>query len=189
MNSKQTPMNSRTSVIMPVRNGARFISEALNSVLQQLAPDDEVIIVDDASTDATRAVLSHMQDRRVRVLNCSGRGVSAARNIGLAAAAGEFIAFLDHDDFWPEGRHRTMVRAMMDDLQLDAVFGRIRIRLDAGGTWWPWLSQQDGHHAPGSNLGNALYRGNVLRRLDGFDESLRVGEDVDYFQQVARNRN
>jgi glycosyltransferase involved in cell wall biosynthesis len=184
MNNRQTAMNSRTSVIMPVRNGVRFISEALDSVLQQLAPDDEVIVVDDASTDATRAVLAHMQDRRVRVLDGSGCGVSSARNIGLAAAAGEFIAFLDHDDLWPEERHRTMMRAMMDDLQLDVVFGRIRIRLDAGGTWWPWMPLQHGHHAPGSNLGNALYRSNVLHRLDGFDESLRFGEDIDYFNRL-----
>lgn len=179
-------MKSCTSVIMPVRNGARFIAEALDSVLEQLAPEDEIIVIDDASTDATRSVVARVQDHRVRILNGSGRGVSAARNIGLASAAGDFIAFLDHDDLWPQQRHRTMLQAMTDDAQLDAVFGRIRIRLDADGTWSPWMHHQDGRHAPGSNLGNALYRTSLLRRLNGFDESLHFGEDLDYFNRLQK---
>jgi glycosyltransferase involved in cell wall biosynthesis len=179
-------MKSCTSVIMPVRNGARFIAEALDSVLEQLAPEDEIIVIDDASTDATRSVVARVQDHRVHILNGSGRGVSAARNIGLASAVGDFIAFLDHDDLWPEQRHRTMLRAMTDDAQLDAVFGRIRVRVDADGTCSPWLRQLDGHHAPGSNLGNALYRSTVLQRLEGFDESLHFGEDLDYFNRLQK---
>ena len=177
-------MMARTSVIMPVRNGIRFIEDALHSVLQQLAPDDEIIVVDDASTDGTRSVVARIPDARVRILDGVGRGVSSARNIGLAAVVGEFIAFLDHDDLWPAQRHRTMMQAMLDDPQLDAVFGRIRIQLDSGGIRWPWLLHQDGQHAPGSNLGNALYRGKILRRIDGFDESLHFGEDLDYFNRL-----
>jgi cellulose synthase/poly-beta-1,6-N-acetylglucosamine synthase-like glycosyltransferase len=100
--------------------------------------------------------------------------------------AGDFIAFLDHDDLWPQQRHRTMLQAMTDDVQLDAVFGRIRIRLDADGTWSPWMRHQDGRHAPGSNLGNALYRTSLLRRLGGFDESLHFGEDLDYFNRLQK---
>jgi glycosyltransferase involved in cell wall biosynthesis len=176
----------RTSVIMPVRNGLPFIVEALDSALQQLAPDDEIIVVDDASTDDTRPVLARIADPRIRILDGLGRGVSSARNIGLAAAAGEFIAFLDHDDLWPAERHRTMIQAMTDDQRLDAVFGRIRIRLDPGGVFWPWMLHQDGRHAPGTNLGNALYRSDLLRKIDGFDESLRIGEDLDYFNRLQK---
>jgi glycosyltransferase involved in cell wall biosynthesis len=176
-------MASHTSVIVPVRNGVRFIDEALDSVLRQLAPDDEILVVDDASTDATRLVLARIQDPRVWILDGSGRGVSSARNIGLAAATGEFIAFLDHDDLWPAERHQRMMQAMMNDPQLDAVYGRIRIRIDPGGIRWPWLPQ-DGCHRPGSYLGNALFRISILRRIGGFDESLRFGEDFDYFNRL-----
>jgi GT2 family glycosyltransferase len=105
------------------------------------------------------------------------------------AAAGEFIAFLDHDDLWPAGRHRTMLQAMLDDPQLDAVFGRIRIRLDPGAIQWSWLRPQNGQHAPGLNLENALYRSAVLRRIGGFDESLRFGEDLDYFDRLRKGGN
>lgn len=171
---------------MPVRNGARFIIEALNSVLVQLASDDEIIIVDDSSTDATPSILTDLCNPRVRVLIAAGRGVSAARNAGLAAANGRFIAFLDHDDLWPQGRHQAMLHALIEDTHLDAVFGRIQIRLESDGIWWPWMQHQDGRFAPGSNLGNALFRRTALERLDGFDESIQVGEDIDYFNRLQR---
>ena len=179
-------MTSRTSVVMPVRNGVQFIADALDSVLPQLAADDELIVVDDASTDNTRSVLARIPDPRIRILDGDGRGSSSARNIGLAAAIGEFIAFLDHDDLWPAERHRAMLQALLQDRQLDAVFGRIRIRLDPGGVWWPWMVHQDGLHAPGSNLGNALYRRNILRQIAGFDECLRFGEDLEYFNRLQQ---
>jgi glycosyltransferase involved in cell wall biosynthesis len=177
-------MISRTSVIMPVRDGEAYIEEAVDSVLRQLGPDDEILVVDDASTDNTRLVLARIPDPRIRIFDGLARGASSARNIGLSAAVGDFIAFLDHDDLWPGGRHRTMMQAMMADPQLDAVFGRISIRLEPGGILWSWMLHQDGRHAPGSNLGNALYRSNTLRQIGGFDESLRFGEDLDYFNRL-----
>jgi GT2 family glycosyltransferase len=59
-----------------------------------------------------------------------------------------------------------------------------RIRLDPGAIQWRWLHHQVGRHAPGSNLGNALYRSAMIRRIDGFDESLRFGEDLEYFNRL-----
>jgi glycosyltransferase involved in cell wall biosynthesis len=91
-------MSPMTSVIMPVHNGAAHITEAMASALAQLAQTDELIVVDDHSSDRTLSVVAAMAEPRVRVLSTPRRGVSAARNVGLAAARGEFIAFLDHDD-------------------------------------------------------------------------------------------
>ena len=99
---------------------------------------------------------------------------------------GDFVAFLDHDDLWPAGRHERMVQALMADPQLDAVFGRIRLRLEPGGILWPWMLHQEGRHAPGSNLGNALYRSDKLRKIGGFDETLHFGEDLDYFNRLQK---
>jgi glycosyltransferase involved in cell wall biosynthesis len=171
---------------MPVRNGAAYIEEGIDSVLRQLGRDDEILVVDDASADDTRLILARIRDPRVRIFDSFARGASAARNIGLSAAVGDFIAFLDHDDLWPAGRHEAMVQALMADAKLDAVFGRIRIRLDPGGTLWSWMLHQDGRHAPGSNLGNALYRSDKLHRIGGFDESLRFGEDLEYFNRLQQ---
>jgi glycosyltransferase involved in cell wall biosynthesis len=172
----------QTSVIVPVRNGERFIRAAIDAALSQLATHDEIIVIDDASTDSTKAILANARDARVRVLDGAGRGVSAARNIGLAAARSEFIAFLDHDDFWPGGRHQTMLKALHNAPEFDAVFGRIRIQLEPDATPWQWLFDMDGRHVPGPSTG--LFRRSMLKKIDGFDESLRFGEDLDYFDRL-----
>jgi glycosyltransferase involved in cell wall biosynthesis len=175
-------ISQRTSVILPVRNGVPFVEDAIRSVLSQLASDDEIVVVDDASADATRSVIADMRESRVRVLDGLGRGVSSARNIGLAAATGEYIAFLDHDDMWPRDRHRILIQALQDDLQLGAVFGRICVKFEPGAIPWTWIL--DARHVPNANLGTGLFRSNVLRRIRGFDETLRLGEDIDYFERL-----
>ena len=138
-----------TSVIIPVRNGANFLAEAVESALVQLGPADEVLVVWDNSNDDTATVLKGFVDPRIRVIKGPGLGVSGGRNAGLAAALGDFIAFLDHDDLWPAGRHWKMIQLMVDDPQVDAVFGRMRIRLDPGATPWQWVLDLDGRHVPG----------------------------------------
>ena len=172
---------TKTSIIIPVRDGSNFLAEAIASVLAQLAGDDEILVVWDDSDDDTASILRRLTDSRIRALKGPGKGVSGGRNAGLAAAAGEFIAFIDHDDLWPAGRHRIMKQAMLDDPRIDAVFGRMRIRLEPGAIPWQWVLDLDGRHVPGPNLGTGMFRSSVLRRIRGFDESLRFGEDVDYF--------
>jgi glycosyltransferase involved in cell wall biosynthesis len=176
-----------TSVIIPVRNGANFLAEAVSSALAQLGPRDQVLVVWDASIDDTQTVISKVSDRRVCVLQGPGRGVSGARNVGLAAAGGEFIAFLDHDDLWPPHRQTTLMKALRSDLELGAVFGRMHIYLESGAIPWQWLLDMDGRHVPGANLGTALFRRSALSQLDGFDESLHFGEDFDYFDRLRES--
>jgi len=92
----KTPL---VSVIIPTYNRAWILKEAVDSVLTQEFGNFELIVVDDGSTDATAELLAAYGDR-VRVLRQTNRGVSAARNAGLAAARGKLIAFLDSDDIW-----------------------------------------------------------------------------------------
>ena len=87
------------SVIVPTYNRAQLCKEAVESALSQTYRDIEVIVVDDGSTDDTKEVVSSL-DTRVRYLFQANAGVSAARNLGLQSARGEFIAFLDSDDSW-----------------------------------------------------------------------------------------
>jgi glycosyltransferase involved in cell wall biosynthesis len=174
----------QTSVIIPVRDGSNFLAEAVASVLAQLGSGDEILVVWDESSDDTASVLQRLADPRIRVLKGPGKGVSGGRNAGLAAASGEFIAFIDHDDLWPPGRHQIMLQAMLDAPRLDAVFGRMRIRLEPDAIPWRWVLDLDGRHVPGPNLGTGLFRSSSLGRIGGFDESLRFGEDVDYFERL-----
>jgi len=93
----------QVSVIIPAYNRAGCLREAVDSVLAQEFRGFELIVVDDGSTDATPQLLREY-DGSIRVLRQENRGVSAARNAGIAASRGELIAFLDSDDIWLPGK-------------------------------------------------------------------------------------
>jgi glycosyltransferase involved in cell wall biosynthesis len=174
-----------TSVILPVRDGARFVGEAIVSALLQLDPTDEVIVVDDASRDQTRGIVTAIIDRRIELLTGAGRGVSSARNIGLAKATGEFVAFLDHDDMWPAARHRTMLTSLRQKPEIDAVFGRMRVRFEDRAPRNPRIAAMDNKHVGMVSVGTALFRRRIIDQINGFDEQMHFGEDVDFYNRLA----
>ena len=87
------------SVILPAYNSARFIQTTLDSIFAQDFHEYEIIVIDDGSTDAT-AEICRRQGARVLLIQQTNQGISEARNSGLRAAAGRYIAFIDHDDYW-----------------------------------------------------------------------------------------
>jgi len=98
---------------MAAYNGARWLPEQLDSILEQLGPQDEVVVVDDASTDGTRAVLGAVGDPRVRVLDHpQNRGYVATFADAMAAAWGSALLLADQDDVWEPGRVDALVRAL-----------------------------------------------------------------------------
>jgi glycosyltransferase involved in cell wall biosynthesis len=112
------------SVIVPVRDGERYLEEALRSVLDQAHPELELLVVDDGSTDATPEVLRRMGDR-VRAVRQPPRGVAAAINHGVSLAGGQFLAFLDADDLWTPCRLAAQLAALDRDAGLDFVLGHV----------------------------------------------------------------
>jgi glycosyltransferase involved in cell wall biosynthesis len=170
--------SAKTSVIMPVRNGERYVAEALDSVLPQLGADDEVLVVDDGSTDGTRGVLAHYEPR-IRALSSGGRGPSAARNVGLAAASGDYIAFLDHDDMWPPPRHAALLHALSEQPAADAAVGRVHILVEENADGSGYLVLE-GQYKP-ALLMTCLFRRALIDKVGLFDESMRFGEDLDYY--------
>jgi len=95
------PVDNRSivSVIIPTFNRGRLLKEAVDSVLAQDYPDFELLVVDDGSVDDSAEIL-HAYGQRLNLIQQQNRGVSAARNAGIAAASGRYIAFLDSDDLW-----------------------------------------------------------------------------------------
>jgi len=178
-------MTGSTSVIIPVRNGESFIGEAIASVLAQLEGDDELVVVDDASTDATGAVVAACTDPRVRLTSCAGLGVSAARNVGIREARGEYLAFLDHDDIWPAARHDVMRRVLHERPDVDAVFGRMRVRFEQDSHHNGRMAAMDGRHVGVASVGTGLFRKRIVDRVHGFDESMDFGEDVDFYLRLT----
>jgi glycosyltransferase involved in cell wall biosynthesis len=109
------------SVVIAAFDAERFVEEAIRSALDQTTPPDEVIVVDDGSADATAAIAESI-DERVTVLRCEHRGPGPSRNVGIAVASRDLIAFLDADDLWLPRKLERQLAAFAADPGRDAVF-------------------------------------------------------------------
>jgi len=178
----------RCSIVIPAFNAESTIGEAVTSVLNQKYPDLEVIVVDDGSTDTT-AERAKEFDHCVVLLRQENRGVSAARNHGLTQASGEFILFLDADDWLLEGAIPRLLQALQEDAGMVAAYGEAvrassegRIEIASTGAFLT-------HRHAGEVLdklvlqnfivspGVLCARTSVVRAVGGFQEELRVAED------------
>ena len=114
----------KVSVIIPVYNGAAWIEECIESVLAQTWQDFEVIVPDDHSVDGTAEIVQRMaqKDARIRLILRNGKGVSGARNEGIAQSCGEYITFLDADDKLEPKMMETLIRYLKEE-NSDMVFG------------------------------------------------------------------
>jgi glycosyltransferase involved in cell wall biosynthesis len=173
-------MNPLVTTIIPVYNGEKFLSQAIESVRGQNYAPLEIIVVDDGSTDGTADRIKNLGDD-IHYIYQENRGPAAARNTGLKLARGEFIAFLDVDDLWPEGKLGSQVERLLQDPSLEIVTGRIQyIFLD--GTDDSLVRNLDGNNTVSSvNLGSALFRRSVFEKVGVFNETLQRGEDGDWF--------
>ena len=120
--------SATVSVIVPAHNAAESLRRTLDSARRQTLDAIEIIVVDDGSSDDTPAQLTEIAglDRRVRLLHQANAGVAAARNRGIAAARGTFIAFLDADDLWDANHLETHVRRLTGDPDLALSFSAVR---------------------------------------------------------------
>lgn len=109
------------SVVVPAYNAERTLAATLDSALAQDFHDFEIVVVNDGSTDSTKAVLDTYA-ARVRVIDQNNRGVSAARNAGVTASSGQLIAFLDSDDLWSPDKLTQSVRALAQNPNASMVF-------------------------------------------------------------------
>jgi glycosyltransferase involved in cell wall biosynthesis len=168
------------SVIIPCYNAARFLREAVASVLSQRYAPLEILVADDGSTDATPEIAPSLAPE-VRYLRQDNRGPSSARNLALRQARGELIAFLDADDLWPEGKLELQVGRLLQDPALDVVSGRVRYVELAGGQIPDLRFEGPDHALPGIHIGAAVYRRRAFNVVGSFDETLRYSEDHDWF--------
>lgn len=174
------------SVVIPVRNRAGIILTAVQSILVQTYQNFEILVVDDGSTDGTAAVVGGVQDERVRVVQGSQKGVSAARNLGLEAARGTYVAYLDSDNTWERTYLATMIRLMVAE-KVDCAHAGLRVFSPAGKI----LYRGDVYDREALDRENYIDM-NVFvhhRRLidDGhrFDETLRRCVDWDFIRRAC----
>lgn len=153
--SKKDAAAPAVSVIMPVYNAASHVEAAVMSVLSQTFADLELIAVDDGSTDGSpdRVAAIAARDRRLRLVHRENGGVSAARNLGLQLARGEFVAFIDHDDCYLPSFLEKLVSAMRATHADMARCGRITIRQDGDAV----LQLETSFHDKSEFLRNAAF--------------------------------
>src|SRR5208283_1298567 len=168
------------SVVIPCYNAARLLPEAVASVRAQQYEPLEILIVDDGSTDATPQMAPGLAPE-VRYFRQENRGPSAARNLGLRQARGELIAPIDADDLWPEGRLDLQVSRLLAEPELDLVSGRVRYVELPGGRIPDLQFEGADRILSGIYIGAAVYRRRAFERVGLYDESMRYGEDHDWF--------
>lgn len=176
----------RISVVIPAYNAADVIGETLDSVLRQSLAPDEVIVVDDGSLDGTGDV-ARAHPLKPIVLTQVNRGCSSALNAGVAAAAGDAIAFLDADDLWSANKLEMQAAALVEAGPDHAVFGQSECFVCPS---VPPERRGDLHFVQGRTPAYLIGSMLVARRWlipEGFDESLRTGYFIEWFR-VARDR-
>ena len=186
------------SVIIPNYNYAQYLREAIDSVLAQSYPEIEIIVVDDGSTDGSKEILDGYGNR-VQAIFQRNQGVSAARNNGVKASRGEFVAFLDADDSWLPAKVEKQVDCLKTDeeiglvhvgvVEVDADGNSIRERLDGGaGDLWRDLLLFSSRGIFGGGSG-VLMRRTIFDEAGGFDQRLSTSADWDLYFQVSSRHN
>ncbi len=189
-------MKPAISVVIPTYNYGRFISDALESVFLQTLEPTEVIVVDDGSEDETESVVASFGGNVIYIRQ-ENRGVCNARNTGVARSSGEFITFLDADDFWEPSKLQRQIERFEKDPELGMVHCGMR-EFDGESGKTVALHLEGGEEDVADNLllwngpvvvgpgGTIMVKRLAFDKVGGFDPEIKVGEDWDFCYRIAR---
>ncbi|MDQ1535079.1 MAG: hypothetical protein QOF28_2840, partial [Actinomycetota bacterium] len=187
-------LDDLVSVVVPTRNRGALLTRTVSNILQQSGPPIEVLVVDDGSDDDTAQYLAAITDHRVRLLrHVRPLGVSAARNRGVAAATGAWVAFLDDDDLWAPDKLALQLQALAQVPKArwsctSAVVVDTRLRLLG------WQRAPCGtdvsddvlaHNPVPGGASTVMARRQLVLDVGGFDEGLSVLADWDLWVRLA----
>ena len=192
------------SVIMPVYNVEAYVGEAIASVIGQSFANWELIIIDDGGCDASMVICRMFADKRIRIITQANRGLAGARNTGIAAAQGRYIALLDSDDRWHPDKLLMHMIHLEADASVDVSYAGSRM-IDAAGqplkaAMRPQLTGITPAHILKRNpVGNgsaavmrrvslnraAFAHPDVPGRTCWFDESFRQSEDIELWLRLS----
>jgi glycosyltransferase involved in cell wall biosynthesis len=195
LGEKMTESQPLVSVIIPSYNYLKYISQCIESVQSQDYPNIELIIVDDGSTDGSFEFLQ-MLNSKIKIVHQSNQGVSIARNRGLLEATGEYIAFLDADDYWEPSKISKQL-AVLKQVSADLVYSGISLVSSDGfeitGTFKPHFSgecasafrRHPGRAVITLGTSNALFRKCLISKSGLFDPNLSISADWDFFRRYC----
>jgi glycosyltransferase involved in cell wall biosynthesis len=174
----------RISVVIPAYNAEATVAETLASVLEQTLPPNEIVLVDDGSTDRTAYIASQMSSS-LRIERQSSRGAAAALNAGMKLTVGDHLAFVDADDIWERDKLATQAALLEERPDLDGVGGLMRTFLcpsnDADTNKRYRIVDNP---EPSWLLGALLLRRRCFEACGSFDENLTVGYSIDWYDRA-----
>ncbi len=184
-NSDHVAGAPRISVIIPVYNGARFLRDAIDSVLAQSYVPWELIVVDDGSTDDSATIVARLPlpaATRLLLARQPNQGPAAARNRGIELATGDLLAFLDADDIWAPEKLQLQVAHLAAHPEAGGVICRQKCTVEPGSTWPQGRNQSYYEEQPAATIFSALLlRRFALEQVGRLDPAFRIGEDTDWF--------
>ncbi|MGF1723948.1 glycosyltransferase family 2 protein [Photobacterium nomapromontoriensis] len=196
---------AKVSVVIPTYNCLTFLPRAVSSVLEQTHQDLELIIINDNSSDNSADYLNTLKDNRIKTITTLGVGASQARNVGIDQACGEYIAFLDADDFW-------LSEKLSRQLKLHSTYSNIAMSFTnyehLTETYQPivdcfryWGYSPDGEYGclekplelilQKNIIGTStvMIKADVLQRIGGFNTELQYGEDWDLWLRICESHD
>lgn len=174
--------SARISVVIPAYNREKYLGEAVQSALGQTLSPDEIIVVDDGSTDQTAAVARSFGGI-VRCLTRTNGGVGPARNDGVAASSGDILAFLDSDDLWVPQKLEWQAAHLDQHPETDLVFGHMQAFVSP--ELQPTFNRSvDTQAMPGMCASTLMVRKKVFEKIGPFDPAERVTEFIEWFSRA-----
>ncbi len=192
---------SKISIIIPVYNTGPYLNRCINSILRQTYTDIEIICIDDGSTDSSGSILDELStsDSRMIVIHLANKGVSNARNVGLKNASGDFIGFVDSDDYVEENMFATLISLMKDETIDIASCGyyintdtEIKVATNIGNIpsnmkllasdMLEYIYKRDEYKGVGGYLWSRLFRRNILFPFEKkplqFEDEYGMADDI-----------
>lgn len=169
------------SIIVPVFNGERYLSEALRSIENQTYPNIEIIVVNDGSLDETLSVIRTFPS--VIAITQPHRGLSTALNNGIQNAKGEFFAFLDADDVWVKDKLWNQMKIFMENPRIEAVFGHI-VQFRCSRKSMEEEEKNPFNRMPGYCKGSMLIKKTSFSRIGFFSTRWEMGDFIEWYKRA-----
>jgi len=176
------------SVIIPVKDGERFLAQAINSVLEQDYQPVEIIVVDGQSIDSTARIVRSFEEVGY-IYQSEDPGIASARNLGIHASRGGLIAFMHHDDRWAPNKLSVQVDYLMRHPQVQYTITKLKFFLEPGCVIPPGFRSEllDGDYV-GPMPETLVARKSLFDLIGGFNPKFPIGEDIDWFAR-AKDKN
>ena len=178
--------NPLISVLIPTYNNGKYIKQAIESVYAQSYDNIEIIVIDDGSTDNTKEVLKRYKN--IKYFYIEHKGIPFARNVALEKAKGEYIAFLDSDDYWLPEKLNTQIQYFKDHPNCEIVFTKYEnffeeenIKKNKRAINEKKREAMEHHILP-----SALIKKSLFEKYGVFDENFQIGEDSEFIYRMTK---